>query len=103
MLDKLATYQAATEAGVATPKYWRVQSEHDVRSLQQDLVFPLIVKPRLSHEFQRQFATKFLVADNFADLLERYRTVEANGIDVLLVEKECRVRYEWMRLLDLRD
>ena len=55
MLDKLATYAAAKEAGVATPRFWQVRSEKDLYCLREELVYPLIVKPKVSHVFQKRF------------------------------------------------
>src|SRR5262245_58785048 len=52
MLDKLATYEAATEAGVSTPRYWRIESVDSLSPWRPELVYPLIVKPKLSHLFQ---------------------------------------------------
>src|SRR5437667_253597 len=43
MLDKLATYQAAVEAGVPTPRFWLASARRQVVDLRDELVFPLIV------------------------------------------------------------
>ena len=87
MLDKLATYRAATQAGVPTPRYWEACSEQDIHDLRDELVYPLIVKPKISHLFQRKFKGRFFVADNFEQVLKGYRVAEAAGISTLLVEK----------------
>jgi D-aspartate ligase len=87
MLDKLATYQAAHRAGVTTPRFWEVRSEEDIHNLRDEFVYPLIVKPKLSHVFQPKFAAKFIVVGGFRQLLDDYREVESEGIEVLLVEK----------------
>jgi D-aspartate ligase len=60
ILDKLATYSAAKEAGVMTPRFWQVQSEEDIHRLRDELVYPLIVKPKVSHVFLKKFKAKFL-------------------------------------------
>jgi len=87
MLDKLATYKAAKEAGVATPKFWQVWSESDIHRLRDELVYPLIVKPKVSHVFQKKFKAKFLVAEDFDQLLEAHRIAKTADVDILLVEK----------------
>lgn len=88
MLDKLATYRAAKEAGVPTPRFWQIRSADDIHRVREDLVYPLIVKPKVSHVFQAKFnGAKFLVAENFDELLESYRVTESADIEVLLVEK----------------
>jgi predicted ATP-grasp superfamily ATP-dependent carboligase len=94
MLDKLATYRAAKEAGVATPRFWQVCREQDLYCLREELVYPLIVKPKVSHVFQKRFKVKFFVAEGFNQLLESYRIAKSADIGVLLVEKipgpDCR-------------
>ena len=87
MLDKLTTYEIATDAGVPTPKYWPICDGSQLRSFRDEYVYPLIVKPKLSHLFQQRFSSKFIVANDFEELLQSYEVVESAGIDVLLVEK----------------
>lgn len=86
MLNKLATYRAAKEAGVPTPRFWEIQTEEDIHRLREELVYPLIVKPKLSHVFQRRFKRKFFVAENFEQLIESYRVTKSAGIEVVLLE-----------------
>src|SRR5437773_261556 len=52
MLDKLATYQAAVKAGVPTPKFWVAQNRQQVLGYRDQLVYPLLVKPLLSHVYR---------------------------------------------------
>jgi D-aspartate ligase len=87
MLNKLATYKAAKEAGVPTPKFWQVRDEGDLQRLRDEFVYPLIVKPKVSHVFQRAFKRKFFEAGNFQDLLDSYRMTERVGIEVVLLER----------------
>ena len=87
MLDKLATYHAARDAGVVTPRFWEIRSEDDLHRMRDELVYPLILKPKLSHVFQRAFQAKFIVADDFQKLLDGFRVVdETEGMEILLVE-----------------
>lgn len=87
MLDKLSTYQAAAEAGLATPRFWTFDADDDPEPLRDQLPFPLIVKPRFSHLFESRFGAKFLVADDFDRLRTCLETVREAGIQVLLLEK----------------
>jgi D-aspartate ligase len=86
MLDKLMTYDAAREAGVPTPKFWRVRSVDDIERLRGELVYPLIVKPKSSYQFQKRFKGKFFFANDFAELIDRFCVVESEGIEAVLVE-----------------
>ncbi len=86
MLDKLTTYQIAEKAGVPTPRFWEVDSVSDLERWRDDLVYPLIVKPVLSHLFQRAFKAKFIVAENFDQLLKAFQVANEADIQVLLLE-----------------
>jgi predicted ATP-grasp superfamily ATP-dependent carboligase len=86
-LDKLSTYEAAREAGVATPRYWRVDSSSDLQAIADDLVFPVLVKPRRQPEFVRQFpGRKYLLAEDLDSLRARFGDVSSRAIDVVLTE-----------------
>lgn len=87
MLDKLATYKAAKEVGVPAPKFWKVQTEEDICQLSEEFVYPLIVKPKISHLFQDKFKRKFFKAGNLNQLLESFRLADRAGIEVVILEE----------------
>ena len=89
MLDKLATYRRAREADVPTPRWWEVDGAEDLERHRTDLVYPLIVKPLLSHEFKARFPgiRKFRVVADWAGLQEAHAELQAAGVAVMLVEK----------------
>ncbi|MHA6796002.1 carboxylate--amine ligase [Pseudonocardia bannensis] len=89
MLDKLTTYEHAVAAGVPTPLFWRVDSPEDLQRHRDEYVYPLIVKPLLSHEYQARFPgrTKFRVVADFDELLTEYRALSDAGLAVLLTEQ----------------
>lgn len=86
MLDKVTTYQNAVAAGVPTPKFWLVESGEQVLDLKDQLVFPLIVKPRMSHVFEAKFGKKYLNAPDFNAVLSGIDAASAAGVEVLLME-----------------
>ena len=89
MLDKLQTYRISQDAGVPTPKFWNVEKDTDLYSFKGGLVYPLLVKPLLSHEFQKKFSQniKFVTANNFQEATEAVELLHSLEIDVLLLEK----------------
>lgn len=87
MLDKLATYRAAAEAGVPTPRFWVATTCAEVLRLRDEFVYPLLVKPLLSHVYRARFGKKFATAENFDQLLAGFEQSEQAGIPVMLVEK----------------
>lgn len=87
LLDKLSTYEKATEAAIPVAGFWSVSSSADLERVKGDLRFPLLVKPRLSHKFQRIWPKrKYFKTDNFDQLRAIYPKLENNDIAVLLME-----------------
>jgi D-aspartate ligase len=86
MLNKLSTYEIAVAAGVATPRFWLAASRERLEELRPSLVFPLIVKPHLSHLFESRYGRKFFVANSFDELIEAHSVVCDTQIEVMLVE-----------------
>lgn len=86
MLNKLCTYQKAVAAGVLTPRFWVAQTREEVMELRPELVYPLIVKPLLSHVFEDRFGVKFTVVADFEQLLEAHAVADEVGIATMLVE-----------------
>jgi D-aspartate ligase len=86
MLDKLKTYHHAVAAGVPTPKFWEVHTRADVLAIEKELVYPLLVKPRLSHVFETHFGRKHVTVTAFDQLLAAYDTAAGAGMDMMLVE-----------------
>jgi predicted ATP-grasp superfamily ATP-dependent carboligase len=87
MLDKLSTYRQAMAAGIPTPRFWRAESRTALIGLRDQMTFPLIVKPLLSHVFGERFGgKKYVRADNFDQLLSAFGKVSDARVDVMLVE-----------------
>jgi D-aspartate ligase len=86
MLDKLRTYRAAQAAGVPTPKFWVADTREQVKKLEHELVFPLILKPILGHSFRRKFTGSYAVSYNLDELLNAFDAVYCAGIRTFLVE-----------------
>jgi len=87
MLNKLKTYQAARRAGIDTPQFWLAQSQDQIASLRDELVFPLLMKPIYSHKFAARFGVKYLVAENYEQLSDAWSQVGDENLEVMLVEK----------------
>jgi D-aspartate ligase len=86
-LNKLSTYEAAREAGVPTPLFWRADGLDEVRAHEKEYVYPLIVKPLFSHRFKKVFTGKYLVARDFAELVDAFEKVHGQGVEALLLEE----------------
>jgi predicted ATP-grasp superfamily ATP-dependent carboligase len=86
MLNKLATYRAAREAGVPTPGFWVAESAEQLGQVRGELTYPLIVKPRLSHVFERETGKKLLIVKDFDEVAEAVRAVAQTGTSAVLME-----------------
>ena len=87
MLDKLDTYRAARAAGVTTPRFWVAESREQVEVLRDALVFPLILKPHLSHVgSEERFGRKHMLVEDIDQLLSALDATSDAGVDVMLVE-----------------
>jgi len=86
MLDKLATYRLAAEAGVPTPRFWPAETAGDVEGHKDEYTYPLMVKPLYSHQFKKVMEGKYLMAGDFEELMAAYRLVSGHGVEVVLLE-----------------
>lgn len=89
LLDKLSTYRWATAAGVPTPRYWRVESAEDLERQRDEYIYPVIVKPLLSHRYQAKLPSwgKFRVAADLDELRAVHRDVTDAGLAVMITEQ----------------
>jgi predicted ATP-grasp superfamily ATP-dependent carboligase len=71
---------------VPTPRFWETRGRDEIVSLRGELVFPLMIKPRLSHEFEAIFGRKHVVVEDYDELLAAYDRVSGSGTELLLME-----------------
>ncbi len=86
MLDKLATYRVAAEAGVPTPRFWPAESVAGLEAHKDEYTYPLMIKPLYAHQFKKVIEGKYLMAGDFDELLAAYRRVSEHGVEVVLLE-----------------
>ena len=86
MLNKLTTYRHAVTAGVPTPKFWVADSRQALTDVRDQLVFPLIVKPRLSHVFEGQTGKKLIIAKDFDAVVAAVDAIATTGTEAVLME-----------------
>ena len=86
MLDKLKTYRIAREAKVPTPGFWPIASRENLEQVKDELVYPLIVKPKSSHAFTDRFKGKFFWAHDFNEVLSGAERLFEAGVEFLLME-----------------
>jgi D-aspartate ligase len=86
MLNKLDTYRAAQAAGVPTPRFWVAGTREQAEQFKHELVFPLIAKPLIGHEFARKFSGAYSVVNQFDELADTLDRFNRENIRTFLVE-----------------
>lgn len=79
VLSKDETYRVAREVGIDLPIDYGPATP--AIAARDDLVFPVIVKPVLSHAFSAQFGSKLFVAANRAELRDAVARLEGTGLE----------------------
>lgn len=87
MLNKLATYRSARAAGVPTPGFWQMESEADADAVRAELPFPLIIKPQIAHPFIAKFGKKYVIVDDFSELIATLRSLREQSMSVVAMER----------------
>lgn len=87
LLNKRETLILAKNACVATPQFWNMENEEDLEAIREIVMFPVMVKPILSHKFINVFGKKlFIIEKDFDQLAEKVRLAWAKDIDVMVIE-----------------
>lgn len=88
MLDKQRTYEMARAAGVPAPRTALLGPGQDPAAAAADIPFPLGIKPRHAHLWQRHFglADKVLPIEDAAALDREWARIAPLGLEVLLTE-----------------
>jgi D-aspartate ligase len=87
MLDKLETLRAARATDVGAPKFWQVDTPQQMDVIADDLPYPVIVKPLLSHLFQAKFGgRKFIRARDGAEARAALARIHEAGLQAMICE-----------------
>ena len=87
MLDKQQTLEYAKSVGCSIPQYWNVKTIKDIQDNEENVLFPVMIKPIHSHKFQRTYpGKKYFLLNDFDALLKKSTEVLNNGIEFMLCE-----------------
>lgn len=87
MLSKLMTLEMALELGCPTPAFHSVESLQDLSQFEDEIIFPIMIKPVYSHLFQLHHPVrKYLVAHNKAEL--HLQVLDMLGKDLKMIVTE---------------
>lgn len=87
LLDKQETLEMARQAGVGTPRFWKIAGTDDLAAIGDQIAFPVMVKPLNSAQFTKVFGCKLFIVESGHDELAR-RVAQAIGANqpVMVVE-----------------
>ncbi|MFQ5739515.1 MAG: hypothetical protein ACE5JX_10935 [Acidobacteriota bacterium] len=102
-VEKQHTYALAEKVGVPCPRTGLPRSLEEAIDFLDQVGWPCIIKPSVSHRFYELFGSKMLVARNQAEFVEAYRAAEEYKIPLLLQElipgdDTCGVNYNSYRV-----
>jgi len=86
MLNKQKTLELAQSVGVPTPKFWPLNSMEDLKSIIDEVRFPIMIKPLHSHLFQHKFSSKHLLANSMNELEAHLKLVFSKQQKIMLSE-----------------
>lgn len=85
LLDKYQTFLLANKADIAAPQCWSAAPD-DPFYRDMDIRFPVLVKPLVSHLYQRVFDFKLLPVENREQLEAHLAEVYRHDLQVMLTE-----------------
>lgn len=71
--NKIKTYSIAREMGIPIPGSWFPRTEEDLQQLEDEISYPVIIKPAVMHKFYSQLKKKVFLCHNREELLHNYR------------------------------
>ena len=86
MLNKLSTYEAARDAGIPAPRFWRIGNGERVGDIIREASFPLMIKPVYSHKFYQRYGRKYILAKNRSELQGILDSMDMQEDKVILME-----------------
>jgi predicted ATP-grasp superfamily ATP-dependent carboligase len=86
--DKLAVLRTGENLGIASPKTYLVSASKPLEEIAASLRYPVVIKPRFSKVLadDRWSTGNVRYANNAAELLERYRTIDSVNPGPLIQE-----------------
>jgi predicted ATP-grasp superfamily ATP-dependent carboligase len=85
-MEKPFQYAAAERAGVPYPRTITPLDLEEVRAAARTLAFPCLVKPVLSHLWQRRYGTKLAFTRNETELVDHSRDAIEHGLAFMIQE-----------------
>lgn len=86
ILNKALLYQHAQKTGVPIPAVLFPDTIEGLTQIRHELTYPCILKPYLVHDFFSVYKTKLMVIKNFDELIEKFKIIQDNNLQVMVSE-----------------
>jgi D-aspartate ligase len=86
IVDKERTYEIAERLNIPIPKMISLDSVKSLDSLQGEIGYPCLLKPRRGHEFSPKFKRKAFIIEDSEQLRARATLASQAGCDMLIQE-----------------
>lgn len=87
ILNKRAQYQIASSMGIPIPKTWFPDGLDEAKQLCQELEFPCILKPYISHTARQRLAKrKVVVVESRAEMIREYGRLASADLQLMIQE-----------------
>lgn len=85
-IEKPETYRLAEKCGVPYPKTFLPRTLDELNKIKDEIAYPCLLKPVLSHEFMSTFKSKNFEVSNSDELLMKFRLCQRSGHEVMMQE-----------------
>src|SRR4051794_36460226 len=87
LMNKQSTYEVAERAGVRYPRSGFVSTEAELESVAEEMVYPCVMKPCLSHVWRSIFGDdRVLLAESADELVEGSRPALGHDLELMVSE-----------------
>src|SRR4051794_29059114 len=87
LMNKQSTYEVAERAGVRYPRSRFVSTEAELQAAAEEMVYPCVMKPCLSHVWRSIFGDdRVLLAETPEELVEGSRPALAHDLEIIVSE-----------------
>jgi len=86
LIKKRRFYQSLTKEKIPHPTTYFPQDVEDVREIGRRVLYPIFVKPSVSHLFSQRFRKKGFVANSEGALLRYWTATEREEVEVIIQE-----------------
>lgn len=86
LLDKQKTLELAAQVDIPFPQFWKIKHSSELDPIQDQIMFPVLIKPLHTFLFAEHFGVKLFRVDDFPTLKKQVTEVLALDFDIMVCE-----------------